>query len=682
MQAGTVIGRDLNLRLGPFSPEQLDEVLSVLREMLADRQATLQADPARGLLMVSAPGAPQVTLSREAASDLWPAAARQGDERAYLAAMLVSPRYGRWATQFVPLAGMLTSEDLAPEYTELQVLGEGPQRQVKRVRLENVAEALGRHHAVALLGEPGAGKTTTLYRLALEAARRRLEEGQGPFPVFLPLADYRGYRSPHELLEAQWKWVGTADLQARVDGGGVLLLCDALNEMPFEDERDYRVRVGEWRRFIAKLAERPGNQVVVTCRSRDYGEPLGLPQVEIERLDDPRVQTFLARYLTSELAGEAWGRLEGSPLLDLVRNPWYLAMLAALVKEGGDWPRSRAALFKGFVRLLLAREHDRNHPDWPGEEALAMALSGLAETLQPFGAGVRLPRKEARQRIPRTVETADGPVDVAPAVVERLGLAATLLDTEVEPRREGERDARAEEQLRFYHHQLQEYFSARALLSRFAKGEDLAPRWRQRRLVREMPDPGPLGPDEPLPGPPTTGWEEPTVLAAGLAEDAGAFVEAVRRANPVLAARCLSEVGAAADPGQVQGVQNDLLAAMGNRKVHLRHRIAAGEALGSLGDPRFQALAVDGQRVLLRPLVPLPAGAFRVGSSLWELLRLRLSKVPAGDEFPPCQVPLPAFWIGRYPVTNAEYACFWQAGGYQDERWWPTPRLGPGGAAS
>ena len=93
------------------------------------------------------------------------------------------PRYGRWATQFVPLAGLLTTEEPAPEYTELEVLGEGPRRQVRRVRLENVAEALGRHHAVALLGEPGAGKTTTLYRLALEAARRRLEEGQGPFPV-------------------------------------------------------------------------------------------------------------------------------------------------------------------------------------------------------------------------------------------------------------------------------------------------------------------------------------------------------------------------------------------------------------------------------------------------------------------------------------------------------------------
>ena len=49
-------------------------------------------------------------------------------------------------------------------------------------------------------------------------------------------------------------------------------------------------------------------------------------------------------------------------------------------------------------------------------------------------------------------------------------------------------------------------------------------------------------------------------------------------------------------------------------------------------------------------------------------------------------VTVAAFHIGQYPVTNAEYACFLAAGGYEDERWWDTAaardwRLGIGTVA-
>ena len=36
------------------------------------------------------------------------------------------------------------------------------------------------------------------------------------------------------------------------------------------------------------------------------------------------------------------------------------------------------------------------------------------------------------------------------------------------------------------------------------------------------------------------------------------------------------------------------------------------------------------------------------------------------------EVEVQAFEIGRYPVTNAEWRCFMEAGGYEEERWWKT----------
>lgn len=659
VNTGTFIGRDQIIVISGYTGADLEVVLTQLRAMLATGRATLYADRAAGRLTVSAPDAPPVVLSVAAADELAQTAARQADVSAYLTALLVHPRYGRWARLFVPLAGLLTVQacppgwaEIPPEFRLLEFQGEGAQRQLRRVPLDDITQATAQHPTLALLGEPGSGKTTTLYKLALEAAQARLGGNGSKIPLYLPLAAYRGYAAPQAFVMERWQQqVGCGDARDYLRRGEVLLLCDALNEMPFSDERDYRARVQAWRAFVGDW---PGNQVVFTCRSRDYSEPLGLQQVEILRLDDARVRGFLVKY-APEHAETAWARLAAGPLLDLVRNPYYLSMLAYILEQGGAWPERPAGLFANFVRVLLGREADRGHLDWPGAEAVEQALAGLAESLQPLGQGTRLPRAEFEARIPAGA--------LAPATAVRLGLAATLLDTELAP--EGG------EQVRFYHHQLQEYFAAQALAGRFQSGEDVTARWKQPRLAREMPDPGPLGDNEPLPPPPTTGWEEPTVLAAGLARDPAAFVAAVREVNPVLAARCLVE-GNLVLPEAREPVQAVLWRDLEDRRLHLRARIAAGLALGQVGDPRFTEVQVNGRRVLLPPLVEIPAGPFQMGSSAWEVARLALRGYTAADELPRHTVDLPGYWIGRYPVTHAEFACFVEAGGYAEPRYWDT----------
>ena len=255
--------------------------------------------------------------------------------------------------------------------------------------------------------------------------------------------------------------------------------------------------------------------------------------------------------------------------------------------------------------------------------------------MQSLGEGTRLPRPEVEQRL--------GPQG---ASLLRLSLAATLLDTE--------QAAADHEQVRFYHHQLQDYFSAQALRRRFQAKEDLSARWRQPALARDMPDPGPLRDDEPLPPPPASGWEEPTLLAAALLSPPTAFIEAVRQTNPILAARCLTETGGSGDPAQIEIVRQDLLQRMQNPQIHLRARIAAGEALGRLGDPRFQAVQVNGQRILLPPLVFIPAGPVKLGSGFWEVWRLMRSGYPwAKDERPRHRVELPAWFRPDPPAPDA-----------------------------
>jgi len=165
-------------------------------------------------------------------------AAKRVDPDDYLAALVAHPRHEPWKRRYVPFAGVLTEaripddwDDIAPELTLLEASGEGAQRQVRRVPLTDIKDAVARHDAWVLLGEPGSGKTTTLQRLLLDLANARLQAGQGPLPLLLALADYRDYASPHAFVAAVWRErMGADDLDARLRAGGVFLLVDALNE--------------------------------------------------------------------------------------------------------------------------------------------------------------------------------------------------------------------------------------------------------------------------------------------------------------------------------------------------------------------------------------------------------------------------------------------------------------------
>ena len=84
-----------------------------------------------------------------------------------------------------------------------------------------------------------------------------------------------------------------------------------------------------------------------------------------------------------------------------------------------------------------------------------------------------------------------------------------------------------------------------------------------------------------------------------------------------------------------------LLAAIANPEVALRVRIASGNVLGDLGDPR------------LGEMVVIPAGDFLMGD---------------GSE--QHKLSLPDYRLARYPLTNIEYQRFIDAGGYRNKSWW------------
>ena len=113
--------------------------------------------------------------------------------------------------------------------------------------------------AMVLLGAPGCGKSTLLRRLQLDDARDRLADGGETVSLFVSLGAYPLDKDPARTRRARWTgwarngagWPRTCPrLDALLAQRRVLLLLDALNEMPHRDGHDFRERVEKWRCFL------------------------------------------------------------------------------------------------------------------------------------------------------------------------------------------------------------------------------------------------------------------------------------------------------------------------------------------------------------------------------------------------------------------------------------------------
>ncbi len=519
---------------------------------------------------------------------------------------------------------------------------------------------------------------------------------------FIQLNQYKPDRpgdpvpAPGDWLASRWaeRNPDLPALDALLAEGRMILLLDAFNEMPAAGEREFRERVGLWKDWLVRLAQsRPGNRVVFSCRTLDYSAPLStpalrVPQVQIEPLSDAQVEAFLRAY--SPVRGaDIWGAIAGTPQLDALRAPFFLALLVEQVEAMGELAGDLAGLFTGFVRQALRREVERDNPLFAIEEVLAgrdmrrIAQWQWRDAYELPERGALVPRLSAlaygMQASEADGEASQVRVDYDTALelldhprhedIVKAGLAIGVLDE----------DPAADEVL--YRHQLiQEYFAAR-ILAREPRPELVAAPWRAadiRPSVRELLET--LPPAETLPPLPTTGWEETTVLAAVMAADAEAFVRGVMATNLALAGRCAAQIAARGvgakdlSPPLPHPFLDDLRWALVHRSrdpdADLRARIAAGLALGRLDDPRFERR--DGPRgaYLMPPLIAIAGGVYPIGEDE------PFFDLETGDDdrahIPRHDVAIAGYEIGQFAVTNAEYGCFMAAGGYDDERWWDS----------
>ena len=546
-------------------------------------------------------------------------------------------------------------------------------------------KAQGPARRAVLLGAPGSGKSTTLQRLAAELAVAGLADETAPLPILLPLGNWTGDESIETFQQACAPELAFG-LETLWQSRRLVLLLDGLNEVPTARRLAKTKQIREW---MKKLSDKV--DLVVSCREEDYsGElTLDLDTLTLQPLTPQRVRSAVHQWVANcgekaEVAERFFWQLAGHPdlrfllkkwqqaalpvkpeeieelfwtaadpsdcesaymaatpaedqlwrnhvpnpssLLKLAKNPFMLTMLYNIWGENDDLPSNRGELFELFVMGLFSRE------------GLLSMGEGFAKRI-PTAEGAQLLRglKQLAWQMQRERARGGGGEDFGVLTVVGREEAASLLGGE-----EGLKKAldgtllEGSLEIKYRHQLLQEYFTAVAMQERMGKmaASDLWPR--ERWWAR-------------------SGWEEATVLLAGLAgEDCSTVIRWLMDGQPEVAAKCLLESGA--EVCEREGLLKELQAAWKGRLVGpLREkepegRAAVGRAMGRLGLDLRKGVGLRGDGVPDIDWVQIPGGTFKYQG-----------KREALEEFE----------MARYLVTNAQWEAFLMAeDGYANKRWW------------
>ena len=644
-------------------------------------------DTGIGQLLASLPGHP------EARSET-PPPDRRALELRYLDSLLLE--HSVWQEVYTPMAGVgqlrAPREQAAPGIRmkttpttiDIGYFGEKfersrsseectPQSEPRHYQAD-ITPALEEMRQLVILGDPGAGKTTTLWKILSDHALRAKDDPHAPLPILARLGSLAG-DGLLQGIKSQLGSLGTY-YEDLLRENRLLFLLDGLNEMTAA-HREANLR--EIRDLLAHCS-RENLLMAVTCRELDYTGVLDLDlpgRVTIQPLDPLRIQRFVNAYLDEpgkgnelfwQLAGGAevekvwekweqdgasfesfWTSLEVPDGVDLwpyektawrmnvrerqrsmmalAANPYMLYMITQVFTQAGALPPNRGLLFQTFIDYLLEK---RERLTAAQASELKARLSELAYAMQAQGEG-----------------TAFTSIQVMKSLQDEQALyqarSASLL-------------AGGDDQVRFTHQLLQEYFAAHHLqiLMQSTKAETLFPseKWWEPQ-----------------------GWEETLILLAGLYSDNCApVVEWLAEAQPEVAVRCITESGAYYPPEKLAGLRERWIPRLTDleRDPSPQARTAAGRALGRL---RLGDAPLDNRKgVSVFSSLPVGRVPARVeGSGVRALPDIDWVEIPAGDFIYQEKEKRfePAFYMARYPVTFAQFQTFLDdPQGFANSEWW------------
>lgn len=562
-----------------------------------------------------------------------------------------------------------------------------PDKRLQLSGLSDLIQYLLDQHQIVLLGEPGSGKTTLLERIFIEFTLKETVP-TGQIPVLLRLSSFRGDTSFEDFIVQSLGPLGNrfADVKDRL-----VLLCDSLNEMPFESHTtDKRDLILEVRTYL----ENTTMTWMLSCRTRDYVSHnlsqvgRGVIRIEIMPLSILKVQQALnlrfrklpqlAKGLWSELCGGAqneqlilqiwkkfdqhaeedrfwdylsiqamqsltavphyiteseqfaWKQMHDRKLMRLCRNPYMLKLISGVYVDNIKESKPLPDSQGQIFHQVIDRLilNEQKRRNILGEQSLDNIADEINQCLQIIAFTM-----QANQSTSQT-ETEILKTDALGAIGDRIVDPNKPLDFAIGAQiimDDGQK-------LRFSHQLVQEYFAGMTLLEAM-KTDDPSNYWN-----------------------PTRWWEaskldETAIILTGWFQDKSGLLKWISSANPELATECMIRNNVKTTDID-QETRTFIQSAIENKIEHslsVQERAAVYRALGWFNDNRFGV----GNKETLPEInwLNIQAGDFIMGGDPKAL--------NCGDSTR-CILSY-SYYISKYPITIQQYNSFIEDGGYSEE---------------
>lgn len=222
-------------------------------------------------------------------------------------------------------------------------------------------EYIEQHDRVAILGGPGAGKTTFLRFLALAYAEKvvfkktKLKLTKIPFFVSLPMFQEQNSSIFDFLLSPIRKKTNEyaeSFLRRVLNKGQAIILLDSLDEVSKVDRGAILKKINEFCSEFSKA------KIVISCRTADYTD-VGLDtfhEVEIAKLDKASVHKIITAWFSDEpeKATKLCSVIDTDrSISSLTETPLLLSLLCIQFRHDLSLPKRKIELFKRCSETLL-----------------------------------------------------------------------------------------------------------------------------------------------------------------------------------------------------------------------------------------------------------------------------------------------------------------------------------------
>ncbi|MCP9493364.1 MAG: NACHT domain-containing protein [Pyrinomonadaceae bacterium MAG19_C2-C3] len=209
-----------------------------------------------------------------------------------------------------------------------------------------------------ILGKPGAGKTTFLKYIALQATEGKLDK----VPIFISLKEWADSGlTLKPFIVKQFEICDFPDalpfVERMLDKGDAVVLFDGLDEVNQEEDRRSKT-ITEIRDFSNQYYKA---QCLITCRiaATDYTFE-HFTYVELADFNDEQIRTFASKWFKDdpwkyEMFEKEISKPENNRLYELASVPILLTLLCLSFDETLEFPQRRVEVYEEAVDALLKK---------------------------------------------------------------------------------------------------------------------------------------------------------------------------------------------------------------------------------------------------------------------------------------------------------------------------------------